>query len=301
MAPLQGVLPGETATLDLVTGPRYQKIMFEGTVTPDAGSIATVADIIGLIKVTINGKTQRQFTVDELNALNTLNGYEFDVEPSNLTDPGTAAANGDRMLFRVNILFGEPFRKSYFADKMMAWPTAWPGGVNLGTFQVEVEVPEVAGYTGHSISAYAEIDSTLGAVNEQGTPVFNISKWWRQTIVYTAAGELYITTLPKRGLYQAMHFFSQVGDDITHIKIVRDGTVILDVPKSVNDNNLRVNGITATLIAGRLDIIFDRDDLPESALPMDGVAEFQVILTLGNAAATNKAITLITENYGPRD
>lgn len=293
---------GETATLDLTPGPRYQNITLEGTVKPPSGGVATLAMIFGLIKVNINGKTQRQFTGTELSALNPLNGVEFDVEVYNVTDPGTTPAVDDTITYKATILFGEPFRKSYAADKVMSWPTAWPGGVNIGTFQVEVAVPSTTGATLHSINAYAEIDGQLGSVDDSGKPIFNVSKWWRQTVIYTAAGELYITTLPKRDQYQSMHFFTQSGDPISHIKIVRDGDVILDIPKSINDNNLVTRGInSAALSDNRLDVIFDRDDLPDSALNMNGVSEWQVIPTLSNAAAANKAITLITQAYGPRD
>lgn len=302
LAPLQGVGMGQTATLDLTPGPRYQNLILEGTVKPPSGDTATLAMIFGLIKVNINGKTQRQFTGTELSALNPLNGVEFNVEVENVTDPGTAPAADDTIKYRVTILFGEPFRKSYAADKVMSWPTAWPGGINVGTFQVEVAVPTTTGATLHAITAYAEIDGELGALDGAGKPIFNISKWWRQTIIYTAAGELYITTLPKRDQYQSMHFFSQSADPITNVKIVRDGDVILDVPKKINDYNLVTRGInSAAISADRLDVIFDRDDLPDSALQMNGVSEWQVILTLASAAASNKAITLITQAYGPRD
>ena len=55
-----------------------------------SGATATLAMIFGLIKININGKTQRQFLGTELVALNPLNGVEFDVEIENVTDPGTA-------------------------------------------------------------------------------------------------------------------------------------------------------------------------------------------------------------------
>jgi hypothetical protein len=301
LAPVEGVIPGEKATVDLVIGPRYHNLILEATVKPPAGGIATMAMIMGLINILVNGKSQRQFTAGELSVLNPLNGAEFDVETYNVTDPGTALAADDTARFRVSILFGEPFRKSYAADKVMAWPTIWPGNVSLGTFQVEIEVPAVAGTTLHSIKAYAEMDGELGQVGDSG-PIFNVSKWWRQTVIYTAAGDRHITTLPKRDRYQSMHFFTQAGDPISHIKIRRDGQDIIDVDKDVNDHNLVVRGINKlALSADRLDVIFDRDDLPDSALPMNGVSEFEVIITLAAAAAANKAITLITQVYGPRD
>lgn len=302
LAPVEGVSPGEKATLDLTIGPRYQNIILEGTVKPASGGTATLAMIMGLINVTINGKSQRQFTGTELSQLNPLNGVEFNVEVYNVTTPGTPIGVDDTARYRVTILLGEPFRKSYAADKVMSWPTIWPGNVSLGTFQVEIEVPEVTGATLHDIKAYAEYDGELGQLDSAGSPILNISKWWRNTIIYTATGERFITTLPKRDRYQSLHFFTQSGDPISHIKIRRDGQDIIDVDKSVNDFNLVNRGInSAALSDDRLDVVFDRDDLPDSSLPLNGVSEFEVILTLANAAATNKAITLITQVYGPRD
>jgi hypothetical protein len=302
LAPFEGVSPGEKATLDLVIGPRYQNIILEGTVTPDAGETATIAHIMGLINIMVNGKSQRQFTATELSELNPLNGAEFDVETENITNPGNPLGNGDEARFRVTLLFGEPFRKSYAADKVMSWPTTWPGNVNLGTFQIEVAIPDVAGATGHDLKAYGEFDGQLGVLDAGGKPIFNISKWWRQTVIYTGAGDRYITTLPKRDQYQSMHFFSQSGDPISHIKITRDGTVLYDLDKTINDNNLVNHGINPLALSDdRFDILFDRDDLPDSALVMNGVSEFEVILTIDNGAAANKSITLITQVYGPRD
>lgn len=302
MPPVEGVVPGEKATEDLPIGPRYYKFEIDATVKPDAGSVATVDDILGTIKLTVNGKTQREFTALELQALNVLNGAEFATKVFNITNPGNPLANGDTAKFRLPILLGEPFRKSYSAGEVMAWPTKWTNGATLGTFQIEFSIPDVTGYTLHDVKVYASIDSGLGSVDASGNPIFNISKWYRETIIYTAAGERYVVTLPKRDQYQQMNFFTQTGDPISHIKIKRDGEEILDVDKDVNDTDLERFGLNAAGIsADRLDVVFDRDDLPDSALPMNGVREFEVILTLAAAAAANKSITLVRQAYGPRD
>ena len=302
MPPVEGVSPGEKATLDLPIGPRYFKFEVDATVKPDAGSVATVDDILGLIKISVNGKTQREFTALELNALNYLNGAEFKLKTFNITNPGNPLANGDTAKFRLCILLGEPFRKSYAASEVMAWPTRWSNGATLGTFQIEFSIPDVTDYTLHDIKVFATIDSGVGSVDAQGNPIFNISKWYRETVIYTAAGDRYLVTLPKRDLYQQMSFFTPSGDPISHIKIKRDGEEILDVDKDVIDTDLERFGLNPLAVStDRLDVVFDRDDLPDSALPMNGVREFEVILTISNAAASNKSITLVRQTYGPRD
>lgn len=302
MPPFEGVVAGEKATLDLPIGPTYHKLLLVGTVKPKSDAVAKLSDIMGLIKVMVNGKAQREMTADELVALNLLNGSEYDVEIENLDDPGDTPAVGEKCKFSVAILFAETFRKSYAAGEMMAWPTVWPNGAKLGTFQVEVAIPATAGATLHSLVAYADIDNKLGQLDANGNPIFTISKWTRQTVLYSSAGERYLVNLPKRDLYQQMNFFCQSADPISHMKIKRDTEEILDVDKTVNDRDLIQYGLNpGGIVDGRFDVVFDRDDLPDSALPMNGVREFEVIPTLASASASTKAITLITQLYGPRD
>lgn len=311
LAPFEGVGPGQTATLELPIGPRYQSLILEGTVKPAVGQTATLATIMGLIKVLVNGKAQRQYTATELSELNPLNGEEFSVETDNLTTPGSPLGVNDTARFRLHILFGEPFRKSYVGDKMMAWPTLWPAPagqqpIALGVFQIEVGIPATAsvdGATLHRLEAFAEYDAALGTLGADGSPLFTITKFWRQTFTYTASGERFITTLPKRNRYLSMHFFAQDADPITRVRVKRDNDVLHDdIPKRINDAALVKAGINpAAIKANRYDVIFDRDDLFDSGPVMDGVSEFEVVLDLASAAAANKSITLITTAYGPRD
>lgn len=300
-SPLEGVVPGEKATLDLPIGPRYNKIIFEATVKP-SGAVATVADIVGLIKLQLDGKTQREATAVELIALYERYGEEFAMEVENLDNPGNPLGSGDKARFRFAMFFGEPWRKEYAADKVMSLPTRWVNGQALRTLQIELEVPDKTGYTLHDIKAYASVDGVLGAVDANNAPIVNLNKWYRETIIYTAAGDRHLVNLPKRDLYQELDFFTQTGDPISNIKIKVDGNEILDAPKAVNDLDLVLHGINrAALSDDRFDVIFDRDDLPNSAFNMNGVRELEVIITLANAAATNKSITLIRQTYGPRD
>lgn len=302
LTPMEGVGMGQRATLDNPIGPRYHKHIFRGTVTPDAGSVATLDDIFGLIRVEINGKVQREMTGLELAILTLLQGEQFFVQVENITNPGNPLANGDTARFTLTILYAETFRKSYSAGEVMAWPTRWPGNNVLGTFQITIDTPNITGYTGHDIEAYAVIDNINGPVDAAGAPIFQISKWYRSTITYTASGERVITTLPKRDMLQQLNFFTQVGDAISHVKVIRDGEEIMDVDKSINDFDLVQYELNADAMSeDRLDVIFDRDDIPDSALPLGGVQQFEVTITLAAAAAVNKAITLVRQTYGPRD
>lgn len=305
LAPFEGVGPGQQATLDLPIGPNYQAIILEATITPASGGTAALSQIMDMIHVLVNGKDQRQFTGVEISELNPLNGEEFRVETENITNPGDPLGVDDTARFKVAILFGEPFRKSYALDKAMAWPTTWPGTppVTIGTLQLQIDVPDVTGTAGHKIEAFAEYDMELGKLDEGGSPIFNITKWWRQVFTYSGAGERFITTLPKRDRYLSLHFFSQPGDPIERIRIKRDNDVLLDnIPKRINDHNLVKAGINPLALSpDRFDVIFDRDDILDSGSLMRGVSELEVVLDIANGAAGNKAITLISQVYGPRD
>ncbi|MCW5554476.1 MAG: hypothetical protein KIS67_20250 [Verrucomicrobiae bacterium] len=301
-SPLEGVVAGEKATLDLPIGPRYNKVILEATVKPDAAAVAGLDDICGLIKLQIDGKTQREATATEMVALYERYGAEYGLETENLDNPGNPLAAGDKARFRFTMFFAEPWRKEYAADKVMSLPTRWANGQALRTLQIEIAVPDTTGATLHNIVAYASVDGVLGSVDANGAPILNLSKWYRETIIYTASGDRHLVNLPKRDLYQELDFFTQSGDPISNVKIKVDGAEILDVPKVVNDLDLVYHGINRAAISDdRFDVIFDRDDLPNSAFNMNGVRELEVIITLSNAAAANKAISLIRQTYGPRD
>ena len=299
--PLEGVVAGEKATLDLGIGPTYHKALFEGIVKPKNTEVATLSHIFGTFEVLLDGKTQRQATAVELNALNALMGPEYAVEVSNLDSPGEALGNGEKARYRLPIMFAEPYRKSYAADQIMAWPTLWPGGVQLfETFQITVTVPNIDGATLHAISAYGSTENKLGLLDGNGAPLFNISKWRRENFTYTASGDRVLANLQKKHMVQSMHFFTQSEDPITNIKIKRENEDVIDVPKGINDLDLVQHGINEdALSADRLDVIFDRTDLPDEGLPLTGVKEFVVTPTFASAGAANKVVTLISQVYGP--
>lgn len=303
-APLEGVVAGEKATLDCPIGPRYSKIIFEATVKPGAAVVATLAHIIGLIKFQIDGKTQREITATELNALNKRNDPNLEMEIENLDVPGDPLAAGNKARFKIPFLFEETYRKDYAAQKAMALPTVWPNGARLGTVMFEIDVPNTTDFTLHDIRAYASVDNVLGSLDASGNPILNLSKWYRETVIYTAAGDRHLVNLPKRDLLQELNFFTQTEDPITQVRVKRDGADVMpeSITKAVNDYDLQIHGMNPEgLVDGIFNVVFDRDDLPNSALPLNGVREFEVIITLSSANAANKAITLIRQAYGPRD
>jgi hypothetical protein len=300
LAPVVGVVPGQTATLDIPIGPRYHVIWLSGTVKR-ATVAPALTDIMGLLTVKINGKPVRTHTADELNQLNTLMGASFTARANNTPSAGAATT------WNVPIFLAEPWRKSYSATESMAWPTSWPGGKKLATLQIEIAVPAIPGTNAtseHAISAYAETDNVLGQVDSKGEPVFLLSKWNRLGVPYAGAGDLFITTLPRREIYQQISLFTQSGDPASAIKVKVEDRTIRETSKTLNDDTLVAREMnSAGISANRFDLVFDYDDLPSSALPMQYgdayVQDFQVIPTLSAANASNKIVTCIYQTYGP--
>ena len=304
LAPVVGVVAGQTATLEIPIGPRYHVIWLEGTVTK-ATNAPVVYDAFGLITVKINGKPVRTHTAAEINAMNTLMGASF----AATCTPSTTTASP--ITFRLPLFFCEPWRKQYAETDAMAWPTSFAGGKQVGSFQIEIEVPPATPVTGEtagartapSIQAFCEIDNRIGAVDANGNPILNISKWNRLTVPYTGTDDCYITTLPRREIYQQISI-SQGTDAITSVVVKVDGAIIHDATKARNDvtitaREMNPNGTVST----RYDLVFDYDDDPKSALLMQygtaSVQDFQVIPKMATANASAKILTLLLNTYGP--
>jgi len=298
---LNGVLPGQTATLDLAIGPRYHFLRLQIDVPAAVSYRALLGHCIGLINVKLGGNVQRSFTALELDALNTLESAYNAVSYYNVSDSNTTPADNKAARFILTIPFAQPWRKSYAATESFALPTVWADGSSVGTFQLELFIPaKVANMPdGMTIKAFAETDDAFGPVNAQNQPVRNIVRFERLVIPYSGAGEFSVTTLQKRDLVQSIHLFQDT-DAISSLKIEVDSSIKRDVTKIINDQALVERGMNkAGLSAQRFDLVFDASDLPTDALPLNGVRDFKVTPTMAAAAATNKVITLISQVYGP--
>ena len=291
-APVQGIAEGGTATCDLAIGPRYFSLMLKAVVKKASGT-PVLADILGTLRVKLNGLTVREITATRLDTINTQYGAEF---AANSTDDNSDTGN-HKVTFYLPIFFAEPWRKSYAAVEAMAWPTVFTNGsrvVSLNSFQLEFEVPADAGavLSLQAIEVYAETDSGVGGLDSNGNPVLNISHWKTLSWNYGAAGQTIINTLEKAGLYQEIHFFTTT-DTITDVEVEVDGAIKHKAPKAVNDLNLVTWGMYESgLSATRFDLIFDRSDFPVDALNVNGVKDFQVKPTLSGTSSTT--MTMVT-------
>lgn len=282
---IDGVVVGEVATQDLPLGPRYHEILFE--VSDAAGD--TFDDIIDEIRVMQNGVAQRTMLASELNGLNSLNGERFEV-----VDAGTAASGNPGYKSHLRIFFAEQFRKQPEVTDLLAWRS---GG--LDSFQIEFEVKEAAATP--VIRSVAIIDDmivragTNGPIGPAPADGQTIVKWIRQQVgVESTLVEL--NKLRRSADYLSLHFFD---DAIENIEVLRNGVQVVakDITKQRNDTFLI--GHEMFPVAGRFDVVFDSDDLVDSALRIARDDDFQIKLELSDGTPRN--IPLIYQLIGQRD
>ena len=308
--PVNGVVAGQPATCDFTIGPRYHMIdiVIKGTGT--GSPVVSLAAMLGLIRLKVNGSTVREIDVSELDALNQLLGSEFAVQTFNLNSAkaySAALATTDQGEFHVPIYLAEPFRKSYTAAEVAAWPTRFSDGkqiVDLDSFQIELQLKSTSNVTINSVQIYVETDSGIGNL-DNGQPVLNISRWQRLTVPYTALGDLPIANIEKKGRLQQANLFSTV-NRVSQVRVERDGQIIRECTKQVNDTSLIRRGYaSANLSDTRLDLVFDYTDFPVDALNLNGAKQFEIKPTLVGAKATptvldttSQTLIVVTQSFG---
>lgn len=276
------VASGKTATIDLPVGIRYHKI---GLVWGYDGSNAgketvggTAAEqIIGDIKVLLNGVVQRQFTAKQLSHLNIAYGSEFQTRTS-----GSAGSSGYREY--VPLLFAEPFRKDTRQQSAMAW-NCHPDDVR--SFQLQVTFETI---TTPILQGYYEFDELTGRLGI-------ISKVFRRT--FPAVGttvESALLGMPPGDFLQALHFFATSdGKFVNRLKLTANGAQILEEIDYLENRarnfqwglNPDTNAYAAdpTYLSPRFDLAIDVDDPLQSALPLANINELTFKATLDGAAS----------------
>jgi len=281
-----GVAVGKTATFDIPVGPRYHVIWLE------AGDTAKdlVTDIIGDIRLKVNGKVQRTMSATELDAINTAMSLNGEYGAAIETD-GVGVGAGHVTKTRLPIWLAEPWRKQLAVGDGLAWATG-----DVSTFQIEVDIK--AGATGPTLDGFVEVDyATVKDSNgvESQPRMGVIAKWFRTNLPINGTTQD-ITTLPRRDYYQQISLFDA---NISSVVVETDSIIQRDLTKVRNDDILISREMTPT--SDRYDIVFDYDDLITSGLPMvmNGrpVADFQVRLTLSDGTARN--ITALIQRLGP--
>ena len=197
------------------------------------------------------------------------------------------------------------------------------------------------------INVYAEFDNAVGPLDAKKNPVAAITKWKRQGLVYGGNGALVINTLPKTDIYTQISLFSAYltgygpyqqpstpaqiildmndytkFDGLTHAKVEVNNQTVRDVDKKISDLMLIGDDFNEAsdssnaadqfstlggIPADRLDIVFDKSDLPTDGLVMQAngqtVQDFRITATIGSpgnatAVASNKTIQAVMQLYG---
>src|SRR6185503_10580508 len=137
---IQSIAAGQKATLDMPLGIRVHTIWLEfsdtgvGAASASNGNAAnlpaTLANFAGDIRVKLNGHTQREHTLVQLNEINISNGAQYGAR-----DSGPAAGSSSYRI-RVPIYFREPWRVDTIARDLPAWNV----DAGQGSFQVEIDM-----------------------------------------------------------------------------------------------------------------------------------------------------------------
>ena len=244
---------GSTITIDVPVGPTYHAIWING----GPGASKLMSDLIGEIRIKINGKVQRVRTADRINIMNQLHGARY-AAVNATANSATAASN----VFSLPIFFAEPWRKNLNAQEGLAWGTG-----DVSTFQIEIDLKAATFTTLTAITAQAEID------DGPARPLGVITKWVEYNVP-TASGWNDFTTLPRTsGAYSQLTI---IDANLVEFEFKTSNKVRRQATAARNRNYLRNRDLfpnesaSGDVIArtGYHDIVFDLDDIPGNALPM---------------------------------
>lgn len=316
--PIIGVVLGQVATQNFPIGPRYHAIHYIFTATSTNGAIPSLTDVAGLIKLLINGKTQREHLAAEIDGIQAAYGPGF---AYNVYNTGTLAAptisfkTAGQYTVDIHLCLNlsEPWRKAYASVEYLAWPTAWANGTTLQSFQSSIAIPNTGNVTGLSAISWVEQDAMLGSLDANKNPVTLITKMYRNTVPYAGAGVLNINTLARKDVCLQISAFTQPGDPVSWVQVKTDNVIKRDmsaaqllqtlINREWNESAVLAAALQAgaTLPLPRFDVAYDYTDFPLDGLNLANVSDYQFILTIANGGAASKIITLIDQRYGNID
>lgn len=289
---LTGVVAGDTATLDIPIGPRYQVLWLRVS----DGNNADASTIIDELRLKVNGKVQRIMTIAELDGLNSLmndpaynvitqdGGTKAITQARSIVTPGAGMYSIFKTAAKVTyvpIFFAEPWRPFAVAEEL-AWGTG-----NLSTFQLEVDVAAAA--NAPVIQAYAEVDNAVITTNglSRAVPMGLITKWDRlQVAINSTKLQWQGLKLPAGDTLLSLHF---IDANISNVAIKADSYEWRDLSQA--DNQIVLHSRRMTPRSTAYDVILDYDDIPGGAgLKLDGVRDFRVNLDLSDGTPRNIAV-----------
>jgi hypothetical protein len=279
-----GVAAGQNAVCELDLGMRYH--IFWLILGNNAVAANALANLVGEIRVKVNGKVQRTHTAVELNALNAVNGAAY-AEKTSGTD-----GQADRRHY-LPIFFAEPWRKGNYEAQVKAW-----NAVGISSLQIEVDI--VAGLAAPIVGGFFEYDAPVN--NQIGL----IQKWIRQT--FPAVGtQQDFNTIDRRDFIEAIHLFPTVEVTPKFVNVVKfnlNGTLILDQITTLENQAMLLGRELNPDVAAvpRFDLVFDHDDPINSALatnPGGNRAHEMTLHVEYNAAANGNLVAQIIRSGPP--
>ena len=278
---------GQTTTCNLDLGKKYHIIWLEvGYDATNTGKTILTDDLIGEIRLLVNGKVQRRMRAAELDQLNTLNGTQFGQQVGS-----TAAAGVTGYRRFLPIFLAEPWRKSNAEAALMAWNLAGPtvASASIEVDFLTIDTPYIGGFY-----EWSPPDGGLGA----------ITKWIRMTFGASGTRQDF-NTLEKRDFYHSIHLFAPAsGKYVSKVQLTADGVIVQDLLTAEQNQGMLLsrdlNPATANLAAGtvpRFDLVLDQDDPINSALQAQGLQEFTLHVEYISAPSGN--LVVIVQRSGP--
>lgn len=281
---------GQTTTCNLDLGKKYHVIwLVLGYDAANAGKTLNPAnaanDMVGEIRLIVNGKVQRRVRGRELDQLNKLNGSQYGaIDNVPIATAAALGATGYRI--HVPIFLAEPWRKSNAEAAVTGWNLAGPT-VASASIEVDfntIDTPFISGYY-----EWSPPDGGLGA----------ICKWIRMT--FGAAGTTQdFNTIEKRDYYHSLHLFPPTGAGyVNKVQLTADGVVIHDLLTTGNNQALLKQRDLNPDVAAvpRFDLVLDADDPINNALLANGLQEFTLHVEYSEATSGN--LVVIAQRSGP--
>lgn len=270
-----------TATCDLTLGLRYHALWLE--LGDNGGTTLASGNLIGDIRLKINGKVQRTHSGVELNALQAVNGSAFGLKTSGT--PGAAAYRT-----YLPIYFSQPWRK---VPADVGRTSIFAGGIE--SLQLEVDIK--AGLTSPVLTGWFEYEPL-----NSGERLGALVKWIRQSLAATGTTQTF-SNLDKRDFIEAIHLFPTVEGTPKYVNLVqfsRNNEYVTDKITTL-ENQATLLGREMqpdTAATPRYDLVFDYDDPINSALLAEGLREMSLYVEY-NAAASGTMIAMILRNGPP--
>lgn len=261
-----------TATVDLPLGIKYGIIWLE--FGDDSATTLASGNLVGDIRVKVNGKVQRNHSAVQLNAINNLNGTAF-----------AAKIKGATTAYRtyLPIFFAEPWRKDVNQMMLPAW-----NAVGIQSFQIEVDLKAVTCATNTRIQGFYEWAPATG-------PIGSIAKIIRQSLPAVGTIQDY-NTLDRRDYLQSIHMFTTSDSKCAiKAKLTADGNIVHDLIDAQQNQAIllarEMNPETGTNNP-RYDIVFDYDDPINNALDAGRLSELTLHAEFGTYTTATGAFAV---------